>query len=135
MGLRLDTRIGRLGGLALAGWLAAGCTTTVDGITLLSTRNVDMSGQHEPAGERLSRSDGRLWLLFIPLGGAPSPKEATTELLEANHADYLKNAEVTSGGWSLIVLSYGWFSVEGDPWRTESLPAVSAPPLADPMGH
>ena len=115
---------GRLAGLALlAGLFSTACSTTVDGITMLSTRNVDMNTQHEPAGGRVAKTERRLWLLFIPLGGAPDVKQVTTEMLEESKGDYLRNVRVDYGGFSLIALSYGWVEVSGDPWRARGVGA------------
>lgn len=96
------------------------CSTTIDGITLMSTRNVELGGEHESLGDRVGTTDRRLWIAFIPLGPEPSPKRALTQVLEDNQADYLRNASFQVGGWSLIALSYGWVSVEGDPWRARA---------------
>ena len=101
--------------------------TRVDGITVLSTRNVEFGGVHEPAGERIKTSEGRLWLLFLPLGGSPDAKQTLTDALEEAEADYLRNVHLVSGGWSILALSYGWITVEGDPWRSRSGGGSPAP--------
>ena len=75
-----------------------GCSTTQN-LTLLSTRNVDLSAPHDVIARGKKESDGRFWLLFIPFGGEPNGLKATSELLEKNEGDYLTNVEVTSTGW------------------------------------
>jgi hypothetical protein len=95
-----------------------GCSSKVASITVFSTRNVDMSYPHKRM-EREKAEDGRLWLLFLPLGGTPSGLQAANEILESTDADYLTNVEVTEGGWSLLAISRGWVKVEADPWRKE----------------
>jgi len=85
-------------------------------MTLFSTKNVEMSQPHDRF-PRVSESDGRLWLLFLPLGGEPSGLKAADRLMEEQKADYLTNVEVTEGGWTLLAISYGWVEVEADPWR------------------
>jgi hypothetical protein len=102
--------------LSLLATVALGCTSTVGKMTLFSTKNVEMSQPHDRL-KRASESDGRLWLLFLPLGGDPSGLKAAADLLEDQKADYLTNVEVTEGGWSLLAISYGWVTVEADPWR------------------
>src|SRR5262245_51457627 len=105
-------------GSALAASLL-GCTSHVGSATLFSTRNAEMTQPHERL-PRAEESDSRLWLLFLPLGGAPSGWRAATDLIEEQHADYLTNIEVTEGGWSLLAIRMGWVTVEADPWRLQS---------------
>jgi hypothetical protein len=100
---------------AIAG-VAAGCSSKVATVTLFSTRNVEMSAPHDRL-ERTTETDSRLWLLFLPLGGAPSGLEAAVRLIEEKDADYLTNLDVTEGGWTLLAISRGWVEVEADPWR------------------
>ena len=102
--------------LTLLATVALGCSSTVAKMTLFSTKNVEMSQPHDRL-ERASESDGRLWLLFLPLGDEPSGLRAAASLLEEQKADYLTNIEVSEGGWSLLAISYGWVEVEADPWR------------------
>lgn len=106
---------------------AMGCSSKVATLTMFSTRNVDMSAAHDRL-ERTTATDSRLWLLFIPLGGAPSGLEAAVEILEKKNADYLTNVDVTDGGWSILALSGGWIEVQADPWRARSRGAAESPP-------
>jgi hypothetical protein len=116
----------------LLGSLCFACSTTVD-LTVASTRNIEFSLPQEEAGARASKTDRRAWLLFLPLGSAPAGKTALTELLVEADADYARNVQVTSFGWSLIVLSYGSITVEADPWRAKNAAAaVSAAPAPAP---
>jgi hypothetical protein len=117
----------RVRGIAAACALCAtalGCASKVATVTLFSTRNVEMSQPHERM-PRASESDSRLWLLFIPLGSAPSGLQAAVDLLEDEKADYLTNAEVSEGGWTLLAVSMGWVTVEADPWRRSAAPKSS----------
>ena len=102
--------------------MATGCTSHVGKVTIFSTRNVEMSQPHERL-PRAKESDDRLWLVFIPLGASPSGLRAATDLVEDQNADYLTNVEVTEGGWSLLVISHGWVTVEADPWRRSGVAA------------
>ena len=105
-----------------------GCSSKVARLTIYSTRNIDMSAPHDRL-ERTERSDSRLWLLFLPLGGEPSGIEAAQDILEEKNADYLTNVEVTEGGWTLLAISGGWVEVSADPWRAQSrLPSGSPDP-------
>jgi hypothetical protein len=91
--------------------ISLGCTSHVASVTLFSTRNVEMSQPHDRL-PRAEESDARLWLAFIPLGGAPSGLRAATDLIEEQKADYLTNIEVREGGWTLLAVSMGWVTVE-----------------------
>jgi len=102
--------------LSLLPTIALGCSSKVASVTMFSTRNVELTQPHDRL-ERTKESDSRLWLLFLPLGGEPSGLQAAARILEEQNADYLTNAEVTEGGWSLLAISYGWVEVEADPWR------------------
>ena len=102
--------------LAAAG---LGCSTHVAKLTVLSTRQVELSRPHDRL-DRVSETDRRLWLLFLPLGGAPNGLDAAARILEEQKADYLTDVEVTEGGWTLLAISSGWVSVEADPWRLRS---------------
>jgi hypothetical protein len=103
-----------------------GCSSKVARLTIYSTRNVDLSAEHDRL-ERAERSDSRLWLLFLPLGGEPSGIEAAQDILEEKGADYLTNVEVNEGGWTLLAISFGWVEVAADPWRARSR-SQSEPP-------
>jgi hypothetical protein len=109
----------RVGILILGSALAStslACTSHVANVTIFSTRNVEMSQPHERL-PRKEESDSRLWLLFLPLGSAPSGLRAATDMIEEQNADYLTNVDVTEGGWTLLAISQGWVTVEADPWR------------------
>jgi hypothetical protein len=95
---------------------ALGCSSKVATLTLFSTRQVEMMQPHDRV-DRVKETDSRLWLLFLPLGGAPSGLSAAVRILEEQKADYLSNVEVTEGGWSILALSGGWVEVEADAWR------------------
>jgi hypothetical protein len=101
--------------LALA--LLGACSTRMDGIAVLAMRNVAFSARQEPSGARASNADARLWLFFVPIGRPPNMQHATADLLASRWADYLLNVRLSAGGFSLIAISFGWVSVEGDPWR------------------
>lgn len=103
-----------------------GCSSKVATVTIFSTRNVEMNAPHDRLA-RTTETDSRLWLLFLPLGGAPSGLGAAMRILEEKDADYLTNLDVTEGGWTLLAISGGWVEVEADPWR-KSVGAKSSAP-------
>lgn len=114
----MQARARRFEAALLLGLLIAifGCSSKVATITMFSTRNVEMSQPHDRL-ERVTETDRRLWLVFIPLGGSPSGLDAAQRIIEENGADYLTNVEVNEGGWSILALSGGWVEVAADPWR------------------
>jgi len=108
-----------VGFLALLAATASGCTSHVGRLTLFSTRNVEFNQPHDRI-ERVTETDNRFWLLFLPLGRAPSGIRAATQIQDEENADYLTNIEVTEGGWTLLAISHGWVTVEADAWRQHS---------------
>jgi hypothetical protein len=128
--------LARLAGALLVAALGIGCTTTSN-LTVVSTRNVDFSAPHEVVARGAKSTNGRLWLLVIPLGPEPSALKAVNTLLEKNDGDYLTNVEVESGGFSLLALSWGSVTVKADVWQTSSTspaPAPAATPTPAPTG-
>jgi hypothetical protein len=105
--------------IAILAGTALGCSSKVATLTLFSTRQVELTQPHDRV-DRVQETDRRLWLLFLPLGGAPSGLQAAIRILEEQNADYLTNVEVTEGGWSLLAISEGWVEVEADAWRRRS---------------
>ena len=105
--------------LAILAATALGCSSKVATLTLFSTRQVEMTQPHDRV-DRVNETDSRLWLLFLPLGGAPSGLAAAIRILDEQKADYLTNVEVTEGGWSILAISGGWVEVEADAWRRRS---------------
>jgi len=112
--------------------LAAGCSTTST-VTLLSTKNVDLSADHDVIARDASSTNGRMWLLFIPLGREPSAMRAANDLLEKHQGDYLTNVKVESSGFSLLALSFGSVSLKADvSQRLSAKPVSPAAPEAPP---
>lgn len=109
--------------------LGLGCSNTRT-LTLLSTRNVDLSADHEVAVSGANESEVRFWLLFIPFAGEPDAVGAATTLLEKQEGDYLTNVEVKSTGWSLLAVSWGSVTVKGDVYRLAG--EAAATPAAEP---
>jgi hypothetical protein len=122
-------RLATLAVLTMTSVMAVGCSNTRT-LSLLSTRNVDISGQHEIVERGASDSETRFWLLFIPFAGEPDGIGATRSLLEKKEGDYLTNVEVKSTGWSLLAISWGSVTIKGDVYRRISPTAASA--VAEP---
>ena len=117
--------------LVIAGlFVLTGCTDTIANLTMVSTKTTDFSKQHTRAASQASASDGRLWILILPLGGKPSIDVAVNELLTKHNGDYLTDAKIEDSGWSLLAISYGSISVKGDVWT--ATPPMAAPPASTP---
>ena len=123
-------RLKALTALAMVSILGSGCSTTQT-LTLVSTRNVDLSATHDAAARGEKASDGLFWLLFIPFGAEPNGIATTTELLKKHDGDFLTNVEVKSTGWSLLAISWGSVEVKGDVYRRIDQ-APGAPPATTP---
>lgn len=113
--------------LGLVAALASGCASKVATLTVFSTKQVELTQLHDRV-DRVKETDTRIWLLFVPLGGAPSGLDAAVRILDEQKADYLTNVEVTEGGWSILALSGGWVEVEADAWRRRSGAGITSPP-------
>jgi hypothetical protein len=110
--------------LIMTSVLGIGCSNTKT-LTLLSTRNVELSAQHEVVERGAKESETRLWLLFIPFAGEPDGIGAATSLLEKKEGEFLTNVEVKSTGWSLIAFSWGSVTIKGDVHRRVGQPATT----------
>jgi hypothetical protein len=115
-----------LGCAALAAHSLA-CTSHVANVTIFSTRNVEMSAPHDAFRAR-RRATAGCGCCSSRSAGRPSGLAAATDMIEDQNADYLTNAEVTEGGWTLLAISMGWVTVEADPWRRSG---VAAPRESD----
>jgi hypothetical protein len=119
--------------LGLVGlFFATGCTDTVARLAIASTKTTDFSQNHYRAATQASADDGRLWLLVLPLGGAPSIEDAINHLLQKYNGDYLTDTKVDETWWSLLLVSWGSVSVTGDVWTAGSAPAVAPAPATAP---
>jgi len=107
-----------LGGLMFVSSL--GYSTTVRGITVLSTREVDFDAKHEPAGDRVWRKHLTFKVELLPFGIEPDLNLMIDEILDDEGADHLRNVEITTTVFALIVLRFRSVSIAADPWRPAS---------------
>lgn len=96
-----------------------GCNRQISRLTIVSVKNVDISRTHERTAQNKSERDSRTWILFLPLRRQPTVERVLEKLLNKNATDYATNAKITSGGWSLILLSRGYVRVQGDLWSAK----------------
>lgn len=97
--------------------LVAGCTTTVGRFPLLSTKYNEISRVDLTQVEYhrdVEASDGRVWILFVPLGGAPTIERAVDGCLRSGFGDFMTSAAVDSFWWSCFFVSYESYRVRGD---------------------
>jgi hypothetical protein len=122
------------GALALSALFLSGCAESIANLTIVSTKTTDFSAPHERAASQASASDGRMWITILPLGGAPSIDAAINELLQKYNGDYLTDAHITDGGWTLLLISGGSISVKADVWKASSQPTTTpmSPTIAPP---
>jgi hypothetical protein len=103
--------------LALLAVLAAGCTSEQGRFTVISTKNVDfgrVDTRRDVVERQRSESDGRLWILFIPFGRAPTVAKTVDNCLEEGKGDFLVNAQVTSFWWTLLLVSWESYTTTAD---------------------
>lgn len=87
-----------------------GCTTRIGDMTMISTKNVDVSGVKQ--GDRQTGEDCANSVLFIPLG-VPDVKNAMDRALEKGKGDILIDGVVSFKGWTVLVFSQTCVVVEG----------------------
>lgn len=96
---------------------AEGCTTRLGDFTMLSTKNVDVSGVKQ--GDRQSGEDCVNHILLIPLG-QPDMKNAIDRALEKGKGDILIDSVFSTKGWSAVLFGESCYVVEGTVSQTAS---------------
>ncbi len=96
---------------------AAGCATRQGTFTVLSTKNTEISRvdlKRVTFTRNVYGKDSRFWFLFIPFGSAPTLEEACDTCLERGHGDFMTSAVIYRTAWTVILFSYGAWTLEGD---------------------
>lgn len=96
---------------------AEGCTTRLGDFTMLSTKNVNVSGVKQ--GDRQSGEDCVNHVFFIPLG-QPDMKNAIDRALEKGKGDILIDSVFSAKGWSAVLFGESCYVVEGTVSQTAS---------------
>ncbi len=94
-----------------------GCASRVADFTIASTKTIALNRidlKTAALTRNVEATDGRLWFLIIPLNAKPRIKEAMDRCLEKGSGDYMANAVVYEEGWSLLLFSWGAYTVKGD---------------------
>ena len=102
-------------GVALVTML--GCTTRLGDFTVLSTKNVDVSGVKQ--GDRYSGEDCINTVLGFPLGDV-NWKNAMDQALEKGKGDVMIDTVLTFKGWSILLFGQSCIIIEGNVSRTAS---------------
>ena len=97
--------------------IAEGCTTRLGDFTVLSTRNVDVSGLKP--GDRFSGEDCINYVLGIPLGSL-NYKNAMDQALEKGKGDVMVDIVLTSNAWNMFIFGQACVTVEGTVSQTPS---------------
>ena len=97
--------------------LQAGCANRLGDFTVLSTRNVDVSGLKP--GDRQKGEDCINSILGIPLG-EPNWKNAMDQALEKGKGDVLVDVVVSVNYWTAIVFGQQCVVIEGTVSRTST---------------
>ena len=92
-----------------------GCSLRLGDFTVLSTKNVDVSGVKQ--GDRYSGENCMNTVLFFPLGEI-NWKSAMDQALEKGKGDVMIDAVVTSKYWNALVYGQYCVVIEGTVSRT-----------------
>jgi hypothetical protein len=118
--------------LPLLALCAAGCTQRIGDFSIISTGTPQYDTiKDSPPTISSEGADGRLWFLFLPLNSGPTLQEAVDRCIDnAGGGDFIERARIYSTGWSLIVFSYGSYSVIGDVGDSKKGSARGAAPAS-----
>ncbi|BBM86152.1 hypothetical protein [Candidatus Uabimicrobium amorphum] len=96
---------------------ASGCSSKLAEYSIISSRTLGDSNTlvftSESQAQRVSGSSSRVWFLFIPFGEAPRIQYAIDNALNNGQGDFIENAELSSSWWSILLFSYGSYSIDG----------------------
>lgn len=98
-------------------FVISGCATRLADLTVLSTKNVDVSGLKQ--GDRYTGEDCVNTVLNIPLG-EPNWKNAMDKALERGKGDVLVDIVLTVKGWSAIVWGQTCIEIAGTVSQTSA---------------
>lgn len=111
--------------IAIAGILTAvlfsGCTQHLGNFTALSTdayNPSNLDSKHRVA-QGVESTVSSLMILGIPMGGITKLDQAVSDTAHNNKGDFLKNAQVHSFGWSLVLIGKAGFKIKADVYNTQ----------------
>lgn len=93
-----------------------GCTTiSLEAqILALSEPRYETMGTVATSPDAIEGYVERFWILFIPLGAKPRPKEAIEDCLKLGRGDFIRNAKIKRTGWTIGLVSYGAVTCSGN---------------------
>ena len=105
--------------------MLSGCATSIGTFPIISTVQPDYSMLAKaPVVKDVTGYESRIWLLFIPLGGAPTLEGAIDKCLKKGHGDFLTRARLFDESWTLILFTYGGYSVTADVGNSKYLKSL-----------
>ncbi len=107
----------------------ASCSARLGDFTILSSRNVELQGEHSLVQRNVEGSDGTTWLLLIIPIGKPNLRQAVDDMLARHQADFLTNVILYKRSWSIIIVGWDGFVITADAWRNGGAPMGS---ITDP---
>lgn len=110
-------------GATLSLWMlmAAGCASRMGDFSFISTGTPQYSKMDSATIKQgCEGSDSRLWVLFIPLGSAPSLDEAVDNCMDDGRGDYIERARLYATTWSIGLFSSSGYKVIGDVGNSKS---------------
>lgn len=94
---------------------SSACTTRIGDFSMMSTGTPQYAAIDEaPITRTVEATDGRVWFLFIPLGGAPNLEEAVDRVMDEGNGDFLERVRLYTKRWSIGLFSYGAYTVIAD---------------------
>ena len=113
----------RITAFALVGFtsLASGCASRIGEFSVVATGAPQYNTMSTaPLKSQVQGSNGRLWLLFLPLGGAPNFKDAVDDCLDVGKGDFIERARFHRTWWSTLLVSYEGYRCTGDVGNSKS---------------
>ncbi len=92
-----------------------GCSTRIGNFSFISTGTPQYNKMsNAPVKQRIQGTDSRIWLLFFPLGGAPSLEEAVDSCMDKGGGDFIERVRLYETWWTVGLISGTGFKVIGD---------------------
>lgn len=96
-------------------FFVSGCTTRLGDFSVIATGAPQYDRMDSaPMQPSVEATSSRVWFLCFPLGGAPNVKEAVDKCLDKANGDFMERARIYTTDWSLLLISYGAFTVHGE---------------------
>ena len=110
-----------LAGMAATTLLFSGCSQHLGNFTAMSTdayNPAHIDNKHKVAAN-VEQDVASLYILGIPIGGITKLDQAVSDAAHKNNGDFLKNVQIHSYGWSLILVGKAGFKIKADVYNTQ----------------